>query len=393
MVPQAERGLSIEAQAGKWASTRREKILGRIPSGAIRVVKKEVQENIFPLPPLAYKDHRQATLHFSRFTGEIFVPIWREIIPSPVEGRLSLGDHLALVQLRRPREHRVDFENLPKRKVVELVLAKTNNLEAAIRQQLHIMDSYQEGKEAQQILTIVDWINFQLEATLKGKLSEDSLKSLAQETAQFLISSGLSSAKLTTKRLIGESLINATRLVKGRINPLVMRVRIRSAYLRAVEREIMPALIGGKFGSFLGILLMEREMTRQTIQGGTEDLDTMVGITKRGAAIFEKTEWKSSEGEKQGMETVLKAVARSLARVRVLPYLPAARMAAINLVGCREKKRELNRGIIGEETDELFFLHPVVKLLQVGNFQDAKEKVRDSYNSLRRVFEENKEIG
>ena len=95
-----------------------------------------------------------------------------------------------------------------------------------------------------------------------------------------------------------------------------------------------------------------------------------------------------------GMEKVLREIARSLAGVRVLPYLPAARKAAINLVGCRKEKKELNRGIIGEEADKLFSLPPVVELIRLGHFQEAKVRVREaSYNPLIQVLKENEEIG
>lgn len=398
MVPKAEKGVTIEEQGEKWAASKREEILLRPPSEAIRVVSQEVIDNVFPLPPLAEGDNRQYTVRFSPFTGEIRVPIWREVPVSEDNGRRFLVDvdSERFAQLRRPREHQVDFENLPDRKVVRLVYARTDRLEAAIRQQVDIMDAYGgEGREGKQIEGVMEVIGFQLEATLGGRLTRDSLSSLASQTAEFLESSELLGAKKEAKKRIAAALIKAAQPDSlGRVNSLATKVRIRSAYLRAVGEEMLAVLVLEKFGSFLGILLMERGVTRQLIQDAAEALDTMVGITRRGAAVFEQTRPKYSQAELQGMEAVLREIAKSLARVRVLPYLREARVAAINLFGCRKKKRDLNREIIGPQADKLFFLPPVVELIQIGYFPDAKERIiNGSYNPLMQVFEENKEIG
>ncbi len=299
MVPKAEKGVTIGEQGGKWAASKREEILLRPPSEAIRVVSQEVIDHVFPLPPLAEGDNRQCTLLFSPFTGEIRVPIWREVPVSEDNGRRFLENPQDLAQLRRPREHQVDFENLPDRKVVRLVYAETDSLEAAIRQQVHIMDAYGgEGREGKQIEGVMGVIGFQLEATLGGRLTRDSLSSLTSQTVQFLESSGLVQAKKEAKKRIAAALIKAAQPDSlGRVNSLATKVRIRSAYLRAVGEEMLAVLVLEKFGSFLGILLMERGVTRQLIQGAAEALDTMVGITKRGAAVFEQPRPKDSRAE------------------------------------------------------------------------------------------------
>jgi len=177
------------------------------------------------------------------------------------------------------------------------------SIEAAIRQQVHIMDNYRIGKEAQQIEELMNWLNFQFQAT-SGQITRDSLAALAEQTAVFLANSGPLKAVEPTKKRIADLLAKANQLDSlGRVNPLAVRVRLRAAYLEAVRREMMPVLVSEKFSSFLGILL-------------------------------------------------------------------------------------------GEGANELFSLRPVVELIGLGYFQDAKVMVKElSYDSLIKVLKENEEIG
>ena len=393
MVPKAERGVGIGEQGEIWARARRERILSHPPSEAVRVTSEETLK-VFSFPPLADGDKRRYTVRFNPFGGEIYVPIWHHL-PVVEDGeRRFLENSEGLIQLRRPKEHQVDFRNLPPREVVQLFYLRLPSIEAAIRQQVHIINNYQEGKEAQQIEGLMRFLDSQFQAT-SGRITRQSLAALAEQTATFLVNSGFLTAVEPTKKRITKLLAKAGQPDSlGRVNPLVVKVRLRAAYLEAVRREMMPVLVSEKFGSFLGILLMEREITRQIMEEAAAVLDTMVGITKRGAAVFEEKRPRYSGGEIVGMEKVLREVAISLARVRVLPYLPAARMAAINLVGCRPEKRELNRGIIGKEADKLFSQPPVVELIVLGYFQEAKERVKSlSYTLLTEALNDNREIG
>jgi len=393
MVPRAERGVGIGEQGEIWAQARRERILSRPPSEAVRVTSKETLK-VFSFPPLADGDKRRYTVRFNPFGGEIYVPIWHHL-PVVEDGeRRFLENSEGLIQLRRRREHQVDFRNLPPREVVQLFYLRLPSIEAAIRQQVHIINNYQEGKEAQQIEGLMRFLDSQFQAT-SGRITCQSLVALAEQTATFLVNSGFLTAVEPTKKRIAELLAKAGQLDRlGRVNPLVVQVRLRAAYLEAVRREMMPVLVSEKFGSFLGILLMEREITRQIMEEAAAVLNTMVGITKRGAVVFEEKRPDYSFGEIEGMKKILQEVVISLARVRVLPYLLAARKAAINLVGCRPEKRELNRKIIGEEAGKLFSLAPVIELIREGYFQNAKERVKElSYNPLTQVLKDNEEIG
>jgi len=288
MVPRAEREVGIIPQGEKWAQVRREKILSRPPSKAIRVTSKETLP-VFSFPPLAKGDERKYTVRFSPFTGEIYVPIWHHPLVVEDGGKRSLENPSGLVQLRRPKEHQVDFGDLPPREVVQLYYLCLPSIEAAIRQQVHIMDNYRIGKEAQQIEGLMNWLDFQFQAT-SGQITRQSLAALAEQTATFLVNSGFLTAVDPTKKRIAELLAKANQPDRlGRVNPLVVRVRLRAAFLDAVRREMMPVLVSEKFSPFLGILLMEREITRGIIiEEAVATLDTMVGITKRGAVAFEK---------------------------------------------------------------------------------------------------------
>jgi len=303
---------------------------GRGEVRPIRVAKKEV-EDILSLPTLVDNDERPLTVRFSRFTGKIYLP--------------------------------PDLEY--------------NSLEAAISQQRDILGERAEA-EAAQVEQAMDWIGFLLQATPNGKLTRKSVATLAEQIAEALDSFGFSRAEND----IGKLLPAHDRL--ARMDPLIARARFRGDYLKLVKLQVQAVLASEESTSFLGLLLMEREFSRRTIKGAMEDLETFTEMTKE-REVF--------QGKIKGMKEVLKAITTSLASVKVLPYLPVVRKAAIILVGCREKWRDVNRGIIGDKADELFEMTPVTELISLRYFQDAEERIRElSYLPLKSVLEENLEL-
>lgn len=397
MVSPIEKGLSVEETGGEWAYKRQRGLLYHVPSKAIRVIARR-NLPLLEYPLFAEELGRQAdrpTALRIKPTGEIIVPRWRE--PLVLEdGRLRLLAHASdFEQILRPKEHHLDLKGVLYRPVAELLpMVGRKGIETAMRQQVHIIDRAQIGEEAAQVEAIMEWIESKTKAVLRREVSRESLEDLAKETELFLEKSGLLRAKIEPKRRIAQALVEATQLdSRGRLNSLAIRLRLRSAYLEAVRREILPVLIEEKFGSFLGLLLMEREYTRQTIKGVARDLESLVGFPRqRKPAVFQGK--REHAGEREGILAVLEAARRPLGTIRVRPYLLPTRVAAINLFGCREQQ-EANRQIIGEERAErLFDLTPVVQLIAKGHFQEARDRiVAGTIIPLEQILDEYKEIG
>jgi len=398
MVSSVEKGLSPEGTGEKWAYKRQERLLYHVPPWAIRVIARENQP-LLEYPLFAEELGRQAdrpTALRIKPTGEIIVPRWREPLVLEDNGRRLLAHARNFDQILRPKEHHLDLEGVLYRPVAELLpMVGRKGIETAMRQQVHIIDRAQIGEEAAQVEAIMEWIKSQTKAVLEGKVSPESLEELAKETGLFLEESGLLRAKIESKRRIAQALTDATQLdSRGRFNSLAIRLRLRSAYLEAVRREILPVLIEEKFGSFLGLLLMEREYTRQTIKGIAGDLESLVGFPdRRKPVVFQGK--REHAGERKGILTVLEAARKPLGTIRVRPYLLPTRVAAINLFGCREQQQQANRQIIGEErADRLFGLTPVVQLIARGHFQEARDRiVLGTIIPLEQILDEYKEIG
>lgn len=314
----------------------------------IKIVEREVLLGPLRLPKLAFEDSRDASLRYDPLTGGIYVPFWSEtVVQQDENGQYHLGNSKNFVQLLSGRERKVDLENLPDRPVRRLLMACSPDIETAIRQAYHIQRRY-IGKEMEQLDTIWAQVNGVWGRVLEHRVTRDNLTQLANETAGVLEEAGLTRAKKTAKVNIEKRLLGVfSKDSLERVNPLVQRIRLRSCYLEAVGLEAFSILVRGKFAAVAGVLLMEREITRQALADANEAVGTIMGFGKRGAFVFEGG--KPQKGEAEGLELALKGVAHLLARPRVAPYLQVARAAGIALWGCRPECVGINKNIIGEE--------------------------------------------
>lgn len=371
---------TVEMQAGLWGERNLQTTLSRErPSRGlpIRVVDLETLNGPLKWPKLVSQDGLIGSLRYNEISGEIGVPIWREEPVSFDGEKRFLPEAEKLEQLRGGRERKVDFNNLSDRRVVRLRMPKCGDIDTAIRQAGHIRERYSVGTEAQQLEVIWREINQAWEKVLGGreKVNEGNLDKLAEETAIVFRAQGLALAEKQAKTRIYDQLSGVfKRDSLGRLNPLVQRIRLRSAYLKAIELEAFAVLVSEKFTAIGGVLLMEREITRQSLSDGLKALDTVMGFTKRGAAVFQGGEPR--KGEVEGLDQALYGVVLLLNRARVTPYLARARAAGIALWNCRPECVASNRAVIGDEAanvllDESF--KGVRKLLTEERFDDAKQ--------------------
>lgn len=395
MVPKAEKGVSVWDQAEKWADLRRREFLGRPRTNDVLVITRKNYDLLQSTPPLVEGAQKEFTLLLTPF-GMILVPIWGEAKVIKIEERLSLEVSQDHVQLRRRRQWAVDLDDLPSgRRVVRLNLDRHNTIEGAIRQQVHIRDAHSVGREVAQVDQVMAFVDDKLKTVLAGGLNRDSLSLLVLDTGVFLEGSGLTTARDSLKKRVTQTLAKVPNLdALARINPLAMAVRLRSAYLDAVKREIFSVLVLEKFGVFLGILLTEREITRRTIAHAIKDLDTVMGFTKRGAIVFVDLGRRAQAGEAEGINIVFKEIASSLLEVGVAPYLRPARQAALNLIGGRPEDFELNESLIGSGTLAFFSDTPVLKLITEERLPEARYRIEEfSYNPLKEILEANADMG
>lgn len=340
----------------------------------IKIVDQETLKGSLNFPKLASEDLRLASLRYD-YSGGIYVPFWREVTVGKEDNRRFLDSPENFVQLRRGREKKVDFSDLPDRPVYRLQMKCSADIESAIRQAYHVRERFM-GEEAEQLDIIWNQINRVWSLVLERKINPDNLTELAIQTALVLEGAGLTRARKTAKTNIESRLLKVfTRDRLERINPLGQRTRLRSVYLEAIGLEAFSVLVKEKFAAVAGILLMEREITRHSLADVNEVLEKMMGLgNHRGASVFMGKEPR--EGELEGVEVVLKGIVKLLLIPRVAPYLAAVRIAGIALWGSQSKYERLNREILGEETANILLgpnFKPARTLLKEEKFEEAKK--------------------
>lgn len=308
-------------------------------------VEQERKENPFlAFPTLVTGDQRRFTLRFNPTSGEIFVP------------------------------RQMEYQTL-------------RSLEAAIRQQKHILGKDYLGDEERRIRDVWAWLEFQFQATFGVEyLAFKAFNPLVEQTLSLL-----STNRLRLKRddkddarqssVLIDFLRKAARLDgRERCGSRWVKPQTRRVFFTEIKNKIssyLASLAEQQHTSFFKILLLGREFIRTMIGGTVEDLEWIniaLGPATRGGEAVE----------------FLGDTAKSLAIVKVLPYLPVVRIAAINLIGCREEFRERNRGIIGDKTSgTLFTQKSVIELIEEGNIDEAKNRIRRlSLNPLKKVLED-----
>ncbi len=313
---------TVEQQALEWGEKRLiDTFQTRGPRGGIvRVTSRETSETVLRLPALVKLDKRHGAIRYDDVTGEVLVPSWHEL-PTSLDGqRRFLKEAENYVDLNSKYVARnIDLANLPNRKVGELRLARCSDIEKAIRLARHVREAYSSGDEAGQLDIIFNTINDAWGKVLKRKVTLENLEELATQTASVLHQNGLTRAEKQAKEKIFKRLSDVFKKDSlGRLNSLVQRTRLRSAYLTAIELEAFSVLVGRKYLEVEGILMMEDEISRQSIADARDALNMIMGFDCRGAWVFEGG--KPQKGEPKGLETALFGVVLLVNRSR-LPHI------------------------------------------------------------------------
>ncbi len=216
---------------------------------------------------------------------------------------------------------------------------RSATIEAAIRLQTRVLKKFSDSGSAPETFQADQVINF-AEGAVGAVLNQRiSLQDLEIQTEAFLRQIGLDQSTAFHKVKIAEMLTNASQKDSlGRKNPLVQRVRIRSAYLAAVRRKVMVGLVAEKFSDNRIQLEYERGITRWALQSAVDELEQKVG----GHTGF-RTSKNQTELQRQILQMILMEIsAEYLAIPRVRPYLIAAISARTALADCQGKVKENN---------------------------------------------------
>lgn len=298
------------------------------------------------------------------------------------------GTSYRVLHPRRVFDHYLDY--LPKlRPVSELILGKTDIIEKAIRQQKHILDSYaplngaaaDEIEFARMVIAYTESIAFRFLG--QRRVTREDLALLARETGNFLEKVKIYDPRDERKRRVLDKLLLASEPdTLGRPNYLGVLGRALAAHTAAVERLTIGGLISDKFFRNLQILSYTRENYRWRFALAANQMEFVLahyGFKKRGAKV--------DDVQRRAVINALRFIIENhLTQERVNPYLRSARWAAINIVGCRQEKKEINRQILGENVaDDVFTRIPVSVLLMEGDFEESAKRIKQSVLQLRKT--------
>lgn len=373
---------SLETTGRQWAQERAD----RMRAHEVRFIPFIQVKNseILHLPRLATGEpanprSRSADVRFDPISGEIFTTRWQTL-------KTFIRRRTGKRSVRRPAHYTLinwgeDAPILPEGPIPQeaetayLVVQKLGDIETALRQQIHIQESvtsFREDSENTKITAIFSWTDSASARLRNQKVTPAVLDQLAGEAADLLERCGLTTALDQRKKQMTLMLAKACQLDRlGRVNPLVSRTRLRAAFLQASARSVIVQLVGEKESKTFETLAIARELTRLAVRSAVRELEEVLSEFKKG-------------DPEQLAAQIRMIVYHYLVIPKVNPYLVPARIAAILLVGCREKKKDLNRQVLGNDlAEDLFALEPVDRSLRE-IYQTAGDKKESQLFGLQR---------
>lgn len=312
---------------------------------------------------------------YNRITGAISTTFWveMELHIDPATGKNTIENAADYMYIQDRDDARL--KNLPKNAQVKrmVVVNMEDGAEPAIRREYHIQKRHDPASidaEPQRQRRILRWVEDTSREIREGSITEERLDELSSQGALLIEDAGLDSAVNKTKKKLAQMIRNATRKdSRLRINPMISRIRLRSALLQATRRIVASDLIRRKSQSNLEVLVEEREYTRYVLEQAYKELSSIMDVA-RGL------EFKPSQVTKEERELLASQITeiayQYLPIARVAPYLVPSREAALYLVEAsgksrreRRKKIRQNKQILARDVEgNIYSMAPATKLLR-----------------------------
>lgn len=354
-------GQTIESIGRRWAQEARERLGFR--KNAILIIRDTKEYDRWRrLPTFTGENDPQPRKPRFDEEGNVYIPVNRVKVPQEDIGRRYITTEEYGYEVLNRERVLWTFDNLPKTPTFyEVILNKfDSDIESAIRMQRHVLEGYAPETEATEIelarkvIARTDQIAHQF---MGDRMSRDDLLLIARGIGHFLEEEvHLVDPRDPLKRKILDNLLKIDPTDSlGRHNPLVLRTRVRAAYLAATKRVIIGGKIVRKFADNQQVLLFERETTRWALKTALEQL-----LSVWGHADFNRPDSSATKLQRSAIANILLDISNGhLAQPRVKPYIYTARYAAINLIGVRHFKKDDNRRVLGDtDADDLFSRMP-----------------------------------
>jgi hypothetical protein len=331
------KGVSIETAREAFAS----RIRARSKEDSIDLILLDSKDvKFFSLLPLTqgYSDNSPSWIpRFDPVSGSV----WTTRL-----GNIKTGSEY-LIFKKPVTSKKVDLDNIPRSWSVKRLIPQEHKsgIESAMRQQDEIAHDYsgkKYGVEYQKVEALLTQIHNLSEIFQKPNLSFNDFGDMATKTVNILKSEiGISTSRDNIQNRIVKSILKSKEKDRlGRVNPMISRIHLRSAYLNAVKQEIYSGFVEQKAKRVYDLLFVERNTTRSLIENAVEAIDELGGFGKNkiGNSILTEEFYRADPAKITDHEITkiinsLKAIVQtSLRQIRVEPYFRNARMAESLLI-------------------------------------------------------------
>jgi hypothetical protein len=228
----------------------------------LRLQKKEREQKLIitdlasakvpTYPTLFDTKHSGLNVRFFHRTGEIFIPSYpeREIKPHEVDPA---------------KYHVVKSTGAKPTKVIYQKWARYRDIETAIRAASHIYEKHESGsgEVAENTRRLLDFSQYLLDVVRVDSPTLERLGELTTEVETRLMELGFARAIKPVKKRLAEQLIVGSGVDSmGRINKLISRTRIASAWLKIVEEIVFNMRVEDKYSRLEFALGNERSLER-----------------------------------------------------------------------------------------------------------------------------------
>lgn len=291
-------------------------------------------------------------VRFDPFTGEIYISSWRHKKSRNDEtvhldqGTIELGQ-----RGKKPKG------------TIYLRWSRYPDIQTAIRGVGHIIEGYEKdgGDKIEGAKAAIGLVMEALPQFREERITEKELKGMTEKAEEVLTQAGFMDARTPNRQKLTIQILAAFRKDSaGRINPLISRTRLSSAWLKLIKELLFAGMAREKYGQILNVLLVEDEAERFYMESAQRVLNDLL-ISNNNIDLDQAIK-------------VTRAVSRELLTpevVKVAPYRRAALVSTAFLFGVEtdRQRRILEKILAGERN-----------LLEIVLKRKSIEQVKDEYS-------------
>ncbi len=314
-------------------------------------------------------------IRFSPFTGEIYISTYRHSLKNESQSQPSEEEIVLMQRGRKPSQEILQRWN------------KYPDIECAVRSAEHVLNLY--GKEGGEMVDNTRGaINLTKRLLTKFELrgiNKENLEIITQETLEELALLGFGDAEKPIRQRIALQITNAVGKDKlERLNPLISRTRLASAWLKAIRELLVAKKVREKFSVVMTDLLSERTIER-------------FYLSQAAILIQDMLENQNSDDLKSKI-SVLKTFSSTFLtpeKIKVAPYRKAALLSHYSLFGIRNKS-EKDLLIVASENEQesldILSFKPINEVLEGALFKknacwEVQERLIKSLVTIKNVLD------